>query len=285
MPPETQNAPLSIQQILTTACSQITHTNARLDAEVLLAHVLSKPRSYLYAWNDALISEAQYTQFNQLWQRCVQGEPLVYLLGYKEFWSLRFRVTPATLIPRPDTELLVEQALRVCATYPLDTRLTIIDLGTGSGAIACAIAHEYPQHRVLATDTSLAALAVAKENATQLGCQVEFIHSDWFSALHGVQAQLIVSNPPYIAADDPHLVALQHEPINALVAKHQGLAALYHLITQAPKHLLPNGHLLLEHGYEQGEQVRACFNQHGYQQIETHLDLAGLPRMTGGMFQ
>jgi len=251
----------------------------RLEIEILLCHVLGVTRSYLLAWSEKNLTAKQYSQFQTLLARRVQGEPIAYITGYKEFWSLYLQVTENTLIPRPETELLVEQAL---ARLSPDCR--VIDLGTGSGAIALAIAHECPQCSVLATDKSIAALNVARANAQRLGLhQVQFLVSDWCSALGDIKAELIVSNPPYVAIADPHLKGeVRYEPPCALVAGKDGLADIRRLVADSQSHLVPRGWLLLEHGYDQAEAVRALFEQHAYEAITTYQDLAGLPRVTVG---
>ncbi|MDM8563262.1 peptide chain release factor N(5)-glutamine methyltransferase, partial [Candidatus Marithioploca araucensis] len=252
----------------------------RLDAEILLCYVLGVTRSYLYAWSDKILTPNQYAQFQALLTRRAQGEPIAYITGRKEFWSLDLQVTENTLIPRPETELLVEQAL---ARLSPESQAEVIDLGTGSGAIALAIAQERPFCRILATDNSMAALKVARANAQNLGIQqVAFLMSDWWAALGEIKATLIVSNPPYIAKDDPHLTGVKVEPRRALVAGVDGLADIRQLIAGAISHLEIGGWLLLEHGYDQAEAVRKLFIQQGYESVTTYKDLAGLPRVTVG---
>ncbi|MCK5716314.1 MAG: peptide chain release factor N(5)-glutamine methyltransferase [Thiomargarita sp.] len=264
-----------------TAATAILHLSdsPRLDAEILLSHLLSVRRSHLFAWPDTILTSQQYTQFQTLITRRAQNEPIAYLIGHKEFWSLRLQVTENTLVPRPDTELLVEQSL---ARLPLEQQTTVIDLGTGSGAIALAIAYERPLCHVLATDKSGAALSVAQKNAHQLGLSVDFLCSDWYSHLDDQKATLIVSNPPYIAKNDPHLKQLQYEPLEALVSGQDGLTDIRYLIAHASAHLRPQGFLLLEHADEQAESVQALFQQYAYTAIHTYQDLAGLDRVTVG---
>ncbi|MCK5522261.1 MAG: peptide chain release factor N(5)-glutamine methyltransferase [Thiomargarita sp.] len=253
----------------------------RLDAEILLCHVLGVTRSYLYAWSDKLLTPNQSAQFQALLTRRADGEPIAYLTGRKEFWSLNLQVTENTLIPRPDTELLVEQAL---ARLPPENQAQVIDLGTGSGAIALAIAQERPLCHILATDNSIAALKVAQANAKDLGIQqVTFLISNWWAALGKIKATLIVSNPPYIANNDPHLTSIQYEPRRALVAGVDGLTDIRQLITGAISHLEKGGWLLLEHGYNQADVVRKLFIQQGYESVTTYKDLAGWPRVTVGL--
>jgi release factor glutamine methyltransferase len=252
----------------------------RLDAEILLAHVLKVSRSRLYAWPEQLLQQGQQEAFLRLLERRAQGEPVAYLTGEKEFWSLPLLVGPATLIPREDTEVLVEQALN-----RLGQTGRVFDLGTGSGAVALALAHERPGCRVLASDCSLDALKIARRNAARLGLDnLDFVACNWLDGLG--RADLIVSNPPYIAPRDPHLKQgdLRFEPLSALVAKERGLAVLRRLIHHAPAHLAPGGWLLLEHGYDQASQVKALFARHAYTEIFTQEDYHGQPRVSGGRF-
>lgn len=271
----------SIHITLSQAIGKLPHSNSpRLDAEILLSQILGVARSYLLAWPEKILTANQNAQFQALLTRRAQGEPIAYLTCQKEFWSLDLQVDENTLIPRPETELLVEQTF---IRLPLDSRTLVIDLGTGSGAIALAIAQERPQCRVLATDKSSAALKVARANAQNLGLhQVEFLISDWWAALGDIKAGLIVSNPPYVAAADPHLNQsdVQYEPRSALVAGEDGLADIRLLVAQSISHLQPGGWLLLEHGYNQAEAVRKLFEQ--YAAVITYNDLAGLPRVTVG---
>lgn len=274
----------SIHTTLIQAVEQLPYSDSpRLDAEVLLCHVLNVTRSYLYTWPDQVLTAKQYTQFQALLARRVQGEPIAYLMGSKEFWSLDLQVTENTLIPRPETEILVEQAL---ARLSPDSQAQVIDLGTGSGAIALAIAQERPHCRIVATDNSSAALAIAQTNAQRLGIhhQIEFLQSDWWATLGDKQATLVVSNPPYIAKMDPHLTQgdVRYEPRCALVAGKDGLVDIQQIISQSFSHLQAQGWLLLEHGSDQAEAVRQLFQQYTYEAIITYPDLAGLPRITVG---
>lgn len=258
--------------------------SARLDAELLLAYVLQTPRSTLYAHPRRLLQAQQQEAFEQLIQRRLAGEPLAYITGESEFWSLPLRVTPDTLIPRPETERLVELAL----TYiPADLPLTITDLGTGTGAIAIAIAHERPLARITATDISSAALTVAMDNAEQHGCRnIEFHHGAWFAPLNGFAFDIIVSNPPYVAAADPALTSdgIRYEPHSALAAGVDGLDDLRTIIAEAGQHMNTDGWLLVEHGARQAEPVADLFWQHGYQAIACHDDNAGLARVSLGRY-
>lgn len=250
--------------------------SARLDAELLLSHVLTKPRSHLYAWPEQTLSNEQTQQYKQLLSQRQQGMPIAYLTGEHEFWSLPLQVSAATLIPRPETERLVEQALQ---HIPLQQPWQIADLGTGSGAIALAIAHERPDCHIIAVDQSNEALQVARNNAAQLGiANILFHHGDWLQGL--TTFDIIISNPPYIRADDPHLQQLQFEPQTALVADQNGMAALYNISQQARQHLRPNGWLLLEHGFDQRHAICEYLQQLGYNNIDSFKDLSGNDRIT-----
>lgn len=249
---------------------------------MLLCHVLGISRSHLLAWPRQTLSTQQQAQFQALLSRRKRGEPLAYLTGRKAFWSFELHVTSATLIPRPETELLVEQAL---VRLPSHISNQVIDLGTGSGAIALALALERPHCQILATDINLDALAVAQFNAKQLKTDnVEFLCSHWLTALSNRRANLIVANPPYLTEDDVHLQGdgVRYEPRQALVSGVDGLTAIRHLVINAPNYLVNRGWLLLEHGYNQGESVSCLFKQNGYQAVTTYRDLAGQTRMTAG---
>jgi release factor glutamine methyltransferase len=253
-----------------------------LEGEVLLAHLLGKPRSHLFAWPDKVLTEAQSAAFEGLAQRRLQGEPIAYITGHREFWSLDLKVTPATLIPRPETELLVELALEL---IPEQEPWTIVDLGTGSGAIAAAVATECPGATLVATDHSPEALAVAHENFRRLGLNaIQTFHGSWLDALPPeIVPQLILSNPPYIADADPHLDQgdLPFEPRQALAAGKDGLDDLRLIVEQSKRRLAPGGYLLFEHGYDQGERARALLTEAGYIEIERWRDLGGQERVTG----
>jgi len=273
-----------IDELLRSAEQQLNkYDSARLDAEVLLAYVLGKPRSYLRAWPEAEPRQEAIKSFQQLLARRVSGEPVAHLTGEREFWSLSFQVTPDTLVPRPDTELLVSETL---ACLPATGSVHIADLGTGSGAIAIALASECPQCQITATDLSTAALAVAQINAQQLGLKhIHFLHSNWCSALGRKDYfDIIVSNPPYIPENDPHLTSdeLNCEPRFALASGEDGLDALRLITHQAWQHLLPGGWLLVEHGYDQGKAVRELFQVAGYEEIKTCQDLSGHDRVCKG---
>ncbi|WP_129140081.1 peptide chain release factor N(5)-glutamine methyltransferase [Modicisalibacter coralii] len=253
----------------------------RLDAEVLLGHVLGRDRTWLYTWNDHDVAGFEHARFAALVAARAEGRPVAYLTGEREFWGLRLQTRASTLIPRPDTERLVEAALACTPAGAAD----VLDLGTGSGAIALALASERPAWRVTGIDRVPAAVALARDNAARLGlANAVFRVGDWFAGLEARRFTLIVANPPYLAADDPHLAQgdVRFEPPSALVAEGAGLADLEHLIDAGREHLEPGGHLLLEHGMAQGEALREAFAAAGFRSIVTHDDLAGLPRVTQG---
>ncbi|HEY8681854.1 MAG TPA: peptide chain release factor N(5)-glutamine methyltransferase [Rhodanobacter sp.] len=268
-----------VRHILAAATQRL---GERSDAEALLLHTLGKPRSWLVAHaGDELAMDVQ-TAYAALVERRAQGEPVAYITGHRGFWSLELEVTPATLIPRPETELLVELALQ---RLPPDRSVQVVDLGTGSGAIALALAHERPQAHVSATDASTAALAVAARNAKRLGIgNVTFLHGDWLAPLAGQRYALIVANPPYIEADDPHLEQgdLRFEPIGALASGSDGLDDIRCIVNDARTHLEPGGWLLFEHGWNQGEAARALLREAGYAEVFTARDLEQRDRVTGG---
>ncbi len=255
----------------------------RLDAEAVLAHALNKPRSWLYTWPEKNLPVAVRQKADALWKQRLNGEPLAYLTGQREFYGLKLRVTTDTLIPRPETEMLVDVILERHQQQPIHR---LLDLGTGSGAIALALKTMLPESDVWATDANRAALAVARDNARRLGLPLQLACGDWFDALPspGPRFDAILSNPPYIDPDDAHLKALKHEPLSALVADEHGLADLFFLIKKAPGHLNTGGWLLLEHGFDQGQAVREVLLKHGYQHVETHKDLAGLERISLGQW-
>lgn len=252
------------------------------DAALLLAHALGKPRSWLFAHADDALGEADAAHFEGLLARRAAGEPVAYLTGSRGFWTLELTVTPATLVPRPETELLVELAL---ARLPADAPVRVADLGTGSGAIALAIAKERPRAQVLATDASSEALAVARGNADRNGIgNVAFRHGSWLQPLGEAAFDLIASNPPYIADGDPHLVQgdLRFEPPMALSCGPDGLDAIRTIIRDAPACLRPGGWLLLEHGWEQGEALRALLAEAGFVEVGTERDLEQRDRISLG---
>ena len=254
---------------------------ARLDAELLLAAALGKPRSYLHTWPEKIVSSEDALTFASYLQRRRGGEPVAYILGQQGFWKLDLEVAPHTLIPRPDTELLVEAALELLPATPTK----VLDLGTGSGAIALALASERPAWKVTAVDRVLEAVALAERNRQRLHLNnVTVLNSHWFSALQGHTYDLIISNPPYIADNDPHLVAgdVRFEPASALVAGRDGLDDLRHIIKEAPKHLNTGGWLLLEHGYDQAAAVRDLLLSEGFDELHSRIDLGGHERITLG---
>lgn len=254
----------------------------RVDAEVLLCHVLARPRSYLYTWPERELEHAQQDHLEQLAERRRQGEPIAHIVGEREFWSLPLKVSAATLIPRPETELLVEAAL---ARIPVQACWSIADLGTGSGAIALALASERPCCRIHAVERSPEALAVAKENALALGLEnAEFHQGHWLAPLAGRRFEMILSNPPYIRRGDPHLQQgdVRHEPMGALASGEEGLDDLREIIHAAPAHLSPAGWLLLEHGYDQGEAVCALLDAAAFDQVADLADLQGHGRVALG---
>jgi release factor glutamine methyltransferase len=271
--------------VRSTVATLLRQTRDRIDpadAELLLAHALGRSRTWLLAHGDDDIAPDDAARFEALVERRTAGEPVAYLTGSRGFWTLDLAVTPATLIPRPETESLVELALE---RIPVGVEACVADLGTGSGAIALAIAKERPRARVLATDASSDALAVARENARRNGIgNVEFRHGDWFAPLVGETFGLIASNPPYIALGDPHLGEgdLRFEPASALSSGSDGLDAIRSIVRDAPSYLRAGGWLLLEHGWEQGEAVRALLRDAGFVDIVTEHDLEGRERVSLG---
>lgn len=253
-----------------------------LDAEVLLGFVLGKPRSYLRAWCDNTVMDEQRVRFLDLVKQRQQGVPVAYLIGTREFWDRDFMVTPDVLIPRPDTELLIELSLQL---IPEHHPVNIIDLGTGSGIIAVTLAAERPNAQITAVDSSLAALAVARHNAqTHQVTNIDFYQSNWFEQVLSTPYFMVISNPPYIAHDDEHLQLgdVRFEPITALVAEDQGLSDIKNIADKARHYLASEGHLLVEHGYNQATQVQAIFNALAYDKVQSWQDLSGNDRVTYG---
>ncbi|MBY5992746.1 peptide chain release factor N(5)-glutamine methyltransferase [Ferrimonas balearica] len=255
----------------------------RLDAELLLLARLGKPRSFLFTWPDHPLSEALVANLEGLLARREAGEPVAHLTGEREFWSLPLQVNAHTLIPRPDTEALVEAALAL--TLPAEAR--VVDLGTGTGAIALALKSERPQWRVSGVDRVAEAVALAQRNSETLALPITLYQGSWFAPLAGQRFDLIVSNPPYIDSTDPHLTQgdVRFEPRSALTAEECGLADIRHLATEARAHLVPGGALLVEHGYDQGAAVRALFTEAGFEGVRTGRDLGQRERFTLGFWQ
>ncbi|BEI23873.1 peptide chain release factor N(5)-glutamine methyltransferase [Vibrio fluvialis] len=278
---------LTIEAALKAATLQLTQSGSdspSLDAAVLLCHALDKPRSYLLTWPDKVLDAPIQAMFDALLQRRITGEPVAYIIGEREFWSLPLKVSPSTLIPRPDTERLVEVALEKAQTLEGD----ILDLGTGTGAIALALASELPHRRVVGIDLRDEAQQLATDNANRLHItNVTFLQGSWFEPLsRGTKFALIVSNPPYIEENDPHLVQgdVRFEPKTALVAADNGLADIKHISDAGRDYLQNGGWLAFEHGYDQGASVRTIMQALGYQQVVTEQDYAGNDRVTLGQY-
>ncbi len=275
---------MAIHSVIRNAASQLkaSSDSPLLDAEVLLCFVLQKKRVYLKTWPERALTPEQANQFQSLVKKRRHGLPVAYLTGRREFWSREFLVTRDVLIPRPETELLIEVSLEL---IPPDQHLKLADLGTGSGIIAITLAAERPGLEVTATDLSPLALALARKNARQLNISnIQFHQSHWFDDLEESNFDFVVSNPPYIAKDDPHLQQgdLRFEPNSALISESQGLGCIETIANTARNHLLPGGYLLVEHGYDQQEQARKIFQQYQYTNLQTHIDLSGQPRVTLG---
>ena len=271
----------TVSEALDWATEQLSESDdARLDSQVLLAYALNVSRTWLFTWPDKALDGATLTAFNALIEERKSGTPIAYITGYRDFWSLRLKVTPDTLIPRADTELLVETALTL---KNVEKPCDVIDLGTGTGAIALSLANECPSWRITATDINPKTLAVAKENATTLELAVSFKESAWFDAIND-RYDIVISNPPYIESDDPHLQQgdLRFEPADALASGKDGLDDIRRLVQQALKHLKKDGYLLLEHGYQQAEAVRSLMAKAGYIDIETHQDIEDRDRVSLG---
>ncbi|HCB1501611.1 TPA: peptide chain release factor N(5)-glutamine methyltransferase [Klebsiella michiganensis] len=274
---------MTFQQWLTRAITRLSQSESpRRDAEILLGHVTGKARTYILAFDETTLTEQQLAELETLLSRRTQGEPVAHLVGQREFWSLPLFVSPATLIPRPDTECLVEQALERLPGVPC----RILDLGTGTGAIALALASERPDCLLTAVDFMPDAVALAERNVAHLAIDnVTVRQSNWFSALAGQQFDMIVSNPPYIDETDPHLKQgdVRFEPKTALVAADSGLADLAHIIREGSRFLVPGGVMLLEHGWTQGEAVRELFREAGYHDVSTCRDYGDNERLTLGL--
>jgi release factor glutamine methyltransferase len=269
-----------------TECLSQAHAQglARVDAQMLLLHSLGRPlhdRAWLLAHDSDTLTPAQQATWQAALQRRLGGEPVAYITGRKDFFGLTLSVDARVLDPRPDTETLVEWALALLPIASAPQGLRVLDLGTGSGALALALQHTRPDAQLWAVDASEDALAVARANAQRLNLPVQFVQSDWLAAVPGM-FDLIVSNPPYVADGDPHLSALTHEPLQALTSGADGLADIRQIIAQAPSHLSPGGWLLLEHGCDQAASVQALLRQAGFTEVQSRQDLAGLDRCTGG---
>lgn len=280
------NPELMLYNILKLAQNALSRTSdsAQIDAEVLLAYTLECTRTHLRTWPERTLTIEQHNQFLKLLSRRLLGEPIAHLTGNRDFWDMKLAVSPDTLIPRPETELLVELALD---RIPLDATWRIADLGTGSGAIALAIARERPQCQLVATDISAVALTIARANAARYQIHnIRFAEGRWCEPLAGQGFEIIVSNPPYVHPDDPHLQQgdLRFEPLTALQSGPDGLADIRTICTEARKHLRSPGWLLLEHGYDQGAAVPAILREMGYQQIQTEKDLAQNDRVSLGVW-
>jgi release factor glutamine methyltransferase len=282
--PEADSNPCSINDLLVDASAQLKHSSdtPALDAQVLLAHTLDHTRTWLMAHATELLSNNKLETFRHLIEQRSAGTPIAHLTGLQEFWSLPLQVTGDTLIPRPETELLVELALE---RIPIKAPCTVADIGTGSGAIALAIASEREHCQIVATDISAAALEIARNNATTNGLRnVSFCIGANLEPVEGRQFDLIVSNPPYIASDDPHLLQgdVRFEPRTALVAGEDGLDVIRALVRHGAGYLKPDGWLIIEHGYDQEHAIVSLFEQAGFTSIECYRDLAGQPRVTIG---
>lgn len=274
----------TLKRALTTAKTLFTpHETAVLDAELLLCHVLQCSRAYLYTHPEHLLTDAQWKQYQHLIAQRHEGNPVAYLLGERAWWSMTFAVSPATLIPRPETELLLECIL---TQHPAHSTRQVLELGTGSGILAIALAHERPTWSISACDLREETLALARQNLSRIPqINVHFFQSDWFSQVPATQRfDLILSNPPYLSDNDPHLTQgdLRFEPLLALSSGPSGLEALSHLIQQSIHYLLPHGQLFVEHGQTQGAAVHALFKAAGYQDIRCWKDFSGHDRVTQG---
>ena len=258
--------------------------SASIDAEVLLQFSLNKNRTFLYTWPDKVLSNEVWLQFKHFIDLRLKGKPVAHITGTREFWSLEFQVNDTTLIPRPDTELLIETALEL----PLADNANVLDLGTGTGAIALSLASEKNHWRIIAVDKIESAVDLAIQNRNRLQLeQVAIMQSDWFDSVSKNTFDLIVSNPPYIDETDIHLTQgdVQFEPLTALIASNEGFADLFYIAEVARQHLTKSGYLLMEHGYQQGTKLRQKMQELGYQGVETKIDLGGNERCTIGCWQ
>ena len=281
---------MQITQLLKIANDQLESTSdsPRLDAQILLAHSLQKNRTWLATWSDKNLTQSEINDFNHLLKRRQLGEPVAHITGTREFWSLDLKVSRDTLIPRPETELMVEQILE---KYPQTTDINLLDLGTGSGAIALALASERPEWNIIATDKSAPALNIARQNAQQLALKnIRFIAGSWFEPLNDLypdkhQFDIIASNPPYIPRTDPHLSEgdVRFEPLSALASGDDGLDDIRLICQQASAFLKPSGRLIIEHGFDQKSDIHSIFMDSGYKNIEQMSDLARQPRLCIGI--
>jgi len=276
---------MQIKNLLYSAAHQLSSASKtpRLDAELLLAHVLNKDRVYLFSYPEDTINAQQYDLWKNFLARRQEKIPIAYLLGQKEFWGMMLEVNPQVLIPRPETEKLVELVLH----NKQDDEVSVLDLGTGSGAVALAIAKERKNWAITAVDRSIEALKVAKRNAEKYSLKnIVFLCSDWFSELSSVTFDIIVSNPPYLSPDDVHLWTeeIYHEPREALVSLDHGLADIKNIIINSRDYLNPDGYLFIEHGWQQGEKVRKLFDSHAYFNSQTFRDLSDIDRVTMARF-
>jgi len=276
-------ASLTIKEALKHASNSLHDSDtSELDSEVLLAYLLKKNRSYFRAWPDRTLSTDELDAYQQLIERRKNGQPIAYLTGEREFWSRSFIVSPDVLIPRPDTELLIDITKQ---KFTPSQAFSILDLGTGSGAIAITLALEFLNASVTAVDSNIKALAIANKNSQRLNShKVDFIHSDWFKQVPIQAFDLIVSNPPYICQTDPHLLDgdVRFEPNSALIAMDEGSLDIKNIISNAPEYLKPNGILLFEHGYQQGKSVKSLLELLGFKSIEQFQDIQGHTRATLG---
>lgn len=271
---------VTVQELLRSG-SDLPTDSARRDTEILLCHCLGKSRAWLYTWPEKGVARDCARDFEKLLAQRREGVPVAYLTGEREFWSLQLAVSDATLIPRPETEILVSWVLELA----LPNAASVLDLGTGSGAIALALASERPHWHVTALDVSQEALQVARGNAVRTRLtSVHFVQSDWYQAVTGQRFNALLANPPYIDGDDPHLALgdVRFEPRSALVSSDSGLEDLGRLVTGAPDQLLDGGWLLLEHGFEQANAVRVMLHDAGFSQVSTRRDMSGQQRITGG---
>ncbi len=280
------NSGSSIESVVLSAQKQLSEAEVtdspKLDAELLLAFCLGKDRTYLFTWSDKELNSKEIRTFTELLQKRLDGHPIAHIVGYREFWGLNLKVSPDTLIPRPDTETLIEAVLAL----PLPSKPYIVDLGTGTGAIALALKSELASSHISALDQSAKALAVAEENAKNLNLNIKLIQSNWFDELANCTFDCIVSNPPYIEESDPHLAQgdVRFEPITALTSGMDGLDDIRTIAKLAVEHLSTTGWLCIEHGYNQAEQVAEIFKENGFQNIQLKKDLGNNPRVTLGQY-